>query len=241
MKICVLPYREETREEFLAKRPASIGSSEIADVFSIKPYNCVMRLALQKNGVKADFELDNENMKRGRDFEHVAADMFQKEMGYPLERTGQAYLEDYPYMTASADRLLVVGGNRCPVEIKCPNQWSMKKIKADGLPERYIMQLQYQIMCYGAEIGYYAVYCVDTGEFQHFSVKRDNALIEIMFCGAIDFWRRKNDINSFLRLSEKDDRCKKCNYLFTCREKELHKYVRLKRVRDHLNKVALEF
>lgn len=187
----------ETYEEFKKARKAGFGGSDIGDLLDSEPYGCKRRLFLDRLGLLPDRgSRAAHHLERGRFLEGPVAGLYASRTGRELREVGTGYLKEFPFVRANADRLV-----RCPIkgapgvpvqwgvlEIKCPSAWSFKKIKKEGLPESYVLQLQWQMLCYGTSWGSFAVYWADGHELLHFDVERDDALIQMLFDRAQVEW-----------------------------------------------------
>lgn len=176
----------ETYEEFLEARKAGFGGSDIGDLLDSEPYGCKRRLFLSRLGLLPDGDLERgrHHCDRGRFFEAPVAALYTARTGRKTGEIGTGYLKQYPFVRANADRLVSretdgsAGAQGYGVlEIKVPAAWSFKKIKKEGLPEAYILQLQWQMLCYGTKWGSFAIYWPDGHELLWFDVERDDALI----------------------------------------------------------------
>lgn len=196
---CVRQAHREGRtyEEFLEARKAGFGGSDIGDLLDSEPYGCRRRLFLSRLGILPDGGDDRmrHHLERGKFFEGPVAGLYTEKTGRKLGEIGTGYLKQFPYVRANADRLVSkepdgsAGADGYGVlEIKCPAAWSFKKIKKEGLPESYILQLQWQMLCYGASWGSFAVYWPDGHELLWFDVERDEALIATLFERARKEW-----------------------------------------------------
>jgi predicted phage-related endonuclease len=116
-----------------------------------------------------------------------------------------------------------------------PGAWGFKKIKKEGLPESYLLQLQWQMLCYGVTWGSFAVYWPDGHELLQFDVERDDELCEMLFQRAEEEW--SNITMARLRVQEgespgisfpdkKDPHhtaCQTCSGFELCHESKLEK------------------
>lgn len=233
----------KTYEEFIAERLEGFGASDIADLFNIEPYGCRRRLFLERLGLlPRDKEELRFHLERGKFFEAPVADLYQDRTKRTVKPIGTGYIRECPYMRANADRM-VIGIPELPgrepislpgvLEIKVPGAWSFKKIKKEGLPEAYILQIQWQMFCYGCTWGSFAVYWPDGHELLHFDIERDDAIIEKIFALVQAEWRtlsnlkamgsRKEQEELFLRaltLSSHSQACQKCPAFEDCHHRE---------------------
>jgi predicted phage-related endonuclease len=95
---------------------------------------------------------------------------------------------------ANADRLItpcakgLIPFTPGVLEIKVPAAWSFRKIKKEGLPEAYILQIQWQMLCYGTGWGSFCVYWPDGHELLWFDIERDHELCSMLLERAKEEW-----------------------------------------------------
>src|SRR3989338_1898336 len=201
-----------------------IGGSEVKDVFSLKPYGCRRRLWYEKTGATIDYpRLFNEHMQRGTVLEPFVASLYQKRTGNALVRIPKKALPLrkplHPFISGHPDRIHKKDGS--PVEIKCPGRRVFMKIKAEGLQEDYILQLQQYIYLCNSGQGHYAIFCAETGDFLSFQQARQEGLIQEMIRAEVSFWTEVQDNTPPPKLEIADARCGRCIYRITCQGQEI--------------------
>lgn len=138
------------RDEWLRWRKKGIGGSDAGAVCGLNPYSSPMQVYYDKTSDEIS-DFDNEAMRQGRDFEDYVARRFCEETGFKVRRANAIYYdEEYPFMLADADRLLV--GQNAGLECKTVSPYSADKWKNGKIP------LSYQIQCYH----YMSVFHADT-------------------------------------------------------------------------------
>jgi len=209
------------------QRLGFIGGSDLADVFSLPPYGCERRLAYEKNGIPADYPFyGNFATKRGHIFEPIVAQMYQEETGRPVVRMpdsdeGLVRHPKYPFIAGHPDAFLPsVNG---VAEFKVPGERAFKKIKREGMPEGYILQLQSNIMLTNAEVGTFAFLWADGVELKHFDVAPDKTLQNNVIEGCGRFWENLSTQHQedFPRLDPGDRRCQTCQWRTSCQGAQL--------------------
>lgn len=204
---CIRTSKKEgqTYEDFLESRKLGFGGSDIGDLLDSEPYGCKRRLFLARLGLmpagssNLSFHLD-----RGKFFEGPVAALYGAKTGRTVIECGTGYLRQFPFVRANADRLVTVtepNGAAGPVgvlEIKVPAAWSFKKIKKEGLPESYILQIQWQMLCYGTEWGSFCVYWPDGHELLWFDIERDHELCRMLLEKAKVEWALLGDVRNDL-------------------------------------------
>lgn len=176
MKSIWNPYQEnESREHFLERRAHGIGASDAGHLLEVAPYGCLRCLYEEKLGLRE--AIDNSAMEAGRFYEDIIADLYKKKTGHNVARTGFVYLEDYPHVMASPDRVFEIPGNLIGcLEIKRQGQYAFKKTLKDGPPEMYRIQVQYQMLASGLETADLAIYWPDGHDLRVYEYKRDQML-----------------------------------------------------------------
>lgn len=163
--------RPESREEWLKYRESGIGSSEVATIVGLNPWESPYQLWRRKIGIDAPKE-ENFAMKAGHYLEDAVARFWQDETGCEIiKRSAIDWLivnTDKPYMRVSPDRTFWLNGlpksasNKGILECKT----TQMSIDADDLPKHWFCQVQYQLgvaelrqgslawLCSGREFGY---------------------------------------------------------------------------------------
>ena len=204
------------------QRTGFIGGSDLADVFSLPPYGCERRLAYEKNGIPADYPFyGNFATKRGHIFEPIVAQMYQEETGRQVVRmpdTDEGLIRHpkYPFIAGHPDAFIPeVNG---VAEFKVPGERAFRKIKAEGMQEGYILQLQNNLMLTNADIGIFAFLWADGVDLKHFDVPPDPALQNNIIEGCGRFWEKLSTEHQddFPRLDPSDRRCHNCQWRTSC-------------------------
>jgi putative phage-type endonuclease len=211
-----------TQEQKEARRKG-IGGSDVASVLGLPPYGCSLRLWFDKTGVPQDFEELNPNMERGIYLEDIAVEIYQKKTGNVVETQGQIGHKGREYMLANVDRMIVgegQAGEYKVLEVKCPNKESYLRMKADGIPEAYILQGQHYMYVTGATSMEYAIFCADMWEMQIIEVDKDEKLIQLILDSEDHFWKLVQNGPKPDRLDYGDSRCKKCDWRLACWKSE---------------------
>lgn len=163
--------RPESRDEWLKYRESGIGSSEVATIVGLNPWESPYQLWRRKIGIDAPKE-ENFAMKAGHYLEDAVARFWQDETGCEIiKRSAIDWLivnTEKPYMRVSPDRTFWLNGlpksasNKGILECKT----TQMSIDADDLPKHWFCQVQYQLgvaelrqgslawLCSGREFGY---------------------------------------------------------------------------------------
>lgn len=193
--------RYDTEDAWLDARKNSIGASEVSAVLGINPYCSPLRLYTNKIGLETPF-FDNPSTMAGRYFEDGIAAWYADVTGAMLADPGRYTLlrsVARPYLTCTLDRVIVGWQSKktglvdpcepIPLELKLPgarmaDQWTHEP------PAMYQAQNMAQIAVTGAPRGVIAC-AIDKRELQHWTLPRDNDLIETVLYPRIDeFWDR---------------------------------------------------
>lgn len=213
--------------EYVIDRMSGIGSSDVADVFSLPPYGCARRLYYQKIGTQPDYELPkdetNYHIRRGNMFERLAAEEYIKMTGRKAIKPNRAFRSDYHhYMIAHLDWLIVNKGlprkqRSCPLELKNPSKEHFLKIKMEGIPEYWLLQLQHQIYVKEAPWGSFGIMSPELAQMlPAFDLERDDALINKIIRAEGLMWDTILERKPPEKLDIDDKRCAVCSWRVTC-------------------------
>ncbi len=208
-------------------RTKGIGGSDIHHLFSLKPYGCARKLWYEKRGIEPDYPFfGNKATERGSKLEAIVANEYREETGRELRISQKCYTYG-GWATGHIDLKLTGGrdgsddseeGSPNPgvLEIKVPGMHMFRKIKREGLPGAYILQLQHYLMLTGWSWGSYAIFWADGWELLTFDVDKNDKLISEIVKAGTSFWNDVLGNNPPFRLKETDPRCGKCSYRTTC-------------------------
>lgn len=204
-----LPYAPANdRAEWLAGRRKGIGGSDVGAILGVDPYTTAEELWLEKTGQQIPPDVMSPDAMRGTRLESIALEQaapWFRERGMvvaPFNRSSD-YVRlvhpDYPWMLGTVDATAhaasIVGDEEsCEpeplgiIEAKCPSLGMYSKIKREGLPERFILQMQHYLAVSGLPMGWWVIFCADRWEVLVFPVERDELLIERIIAAERDFW-----------------------------------------------------
>ena len=207
------------RLDWLAERKKGIGGSDCAAVFGVG-YGCPKRLYLDKRGEVPDFPReDNEAMRLGRVLEPFFAEQYERRTGRQVVIAPEpAVHARHPELRVNVDRMIMRDGDSEAgvLEIKSVGRATYYKIKREGLPEDYILQLQHAIEVTGVDWGAFCVGNRDSGEILYWDVVKDQALARTIVDAEVAFWGDIVSGNMPGRLEPDDRRCQKCEYRVSC-------------------------
>lgn len=153
--------RPKSHDAWLSERNKGIGSSEVATILGINPYDTPLQLWRRKKGLEPAKEM-NEAMLMGHLLEDAVAKRWQIETG--LEVIGRSAGDwlmvdtDRPFLRVSPDRTYWLRDlkhnhdNKGILEIKT----TQFDVDADHLPQYWFCQLQYQLGVAGYTEGWLA-------------------------------------------------------------------------------------
>lgn len=156
--------RPSSREEWLDVRKSGIGSSEVATIVGLNPWETPYQLWRRKVGLDAPKE-ENFAMKAGHYLEDAVSRFWSDETGREIiKRSAGDWIirdNDRPFLQVSPDRTYWLTGekhndsNKGILECKT----TQMSIDADDLPKHWFCQVQYQLGVAGLEHGSLAWLC----------------------------------------------------------------------------------
>lgn len=156
--------RPSTREEWLDIRKSGIGSSEIATIVGLNPWETPYQLWRRKVGIDAP-QAENFAMKAGHYLEDAVSRFWSDETGREIiKRSAGDWIirdNDRPFLQVSPDRTYWLTGekrndtNKGILECKT----TQMAVDADDLPKHWFCQVQYQLGVAGLEHGSLAWLC----------------------------------------------------------------------------------
>lgn len=176
----------EDREAWLKLRNSGIGGSDIASIMGLNPWKSAYALYCEKAGLVEPEDLsDNEYVYWGNVHEPAIAKRFCELTGKKVKRWGTVAREDYPWMLADFDRLIV--GEDVGLECKTASAYKKEEWEGDNLPDSYYCQIQWYMAVSGFKEWWIA--CLLGGNhFEYKLVPRNDIFIEDMVTQAEKFW-----------------------------------------------------
>ncbi len=175
------------RASFLAQRREGIGGSDVAAILGLDRYRTPSQVYMEKIGAVTPLDVVTPDQERGIAFEQIAAEKFENTTGTLLNRAeGRFQHPAYPFMLANVDR--IVEGRPIVAEIKCPSLGMFSRIKREGLPDSWLLQMQHYMAVLAFDFAIIVIFCADRMELIHFTVERDQALIDNMIEKEREFW-----------------------------------------------------
>ena len=183
-----------TREEFLARRKAFVGGSDIGAILGLSEYKTPFDVWADKTG-KAPDEDAGPAAELGTVLEQYVAERYTRETGRAVMRRNEPFRDaEQPAIGANIDRQILgnPGGNGSGpgvLECKTAGLFAYRKMVAEGLPYTYLLQLQHGMLATGWKWGAFAVLCRDNGEFVSFTVEADPEIHALIRRAVAAFWR----------------------------------------------------
>lgn len=202
-----------------------LGGSDLQHVFNIQPYGCARMLWYEKVSTEPDYPKEVSGpMQRGTALEDIIASLYSAVAQRSLRKRKLYPSRSPKWWRAQPDRHIVANGDgRGPgiLEAKSAGEWAFKKMRREGLPEGYILQLQHYLGYTGYKWGAYAVLWADAWKFETFEVERDNVIIGRIKDAGERFIRLIENGPPPDRLDPKDRRCSSCPYRKMCQGEAL--------------------
>ncbi len=174
-----------SHEDWIRCRKQGIGGSDCGAICGLNPYSTAISVFMDKTTNDTD-NFDNEAMRQGRDLEAYVAERFMDATGLKVRRVNAIYYnEDYPYMFASVDRMIV--GQNIGLECKTTNILNADKWKDGDVPAHYQLQCHHYMAVTGAVAWYIAVVIMGK-EFKYVRIDRDEEIIKNLISIETDFW-----------------------------------------------------
>lgn len=163
--------RPKSQDEWMDYRKLSIGSSEVATIVGLNPYETPYQLWRRKLGLDEPKEMTFA-MQAGIYLEDAVSRFWQDETGYEIIKSSSGTWliqnKEKPYLQVSPDRTFWLKGmpknNKNKGILECKT--TQGRIDEDDLPKHWFCQLQYQLgvaelefgslawLCSGREFGY---------------------------------------------------------------------------------------
>ena len=176
---------EQIRAEFLKRRRTGLGGSDVGAIMGVDQYKDSLDVYMDK--VAPGEDIDSPAMERGRMLEPVVSALYELRSGRRLQVGKFRRDQSNKFLIGSPDRH-IKPLSRKPyqemvdspgtLEIKTANRFVLKKMKEQGLPQSYVLQLQHYMGLCGTTWGAFAVLCPDPWEFLTFTVEFDQELYD---------------------------------------------------------------
>lgn len=175
------------KAEWLRCRKKGLTGTDAGAITGMNPYVSAFQVYQDKiTDVIEDY--DNESMRQGRDLEDYVARRFMEKTGRKVRHANAIFQnEEYPFMLADFDRLLV--GEKAGLECKTVSAYSSDKWKDGNIPLHYQMQVQHYLAVSGYDCWYIAALILGK-EFIIRKIVRDEELIQNLVTVEERFWNQ---------------------------------------------------
>ncbi len=178
--------KEMERADFLSDRQTYLGATDIAAILGVDPYKTALDVFNEKTGLVPSFA-GNKQTERGQKLEEVAAKEYTQETGRKVHRRSTELVHPkHDFIRGHIDRRVV--GDKRPVEIKCPSRGMFHKIKREGLPDSWIVQMQVYLWLDRSSVGDFAPFSADAWQILPFEVTAQPEMYEQIEHVAVVFW-----------------------------------------------------
>lgn len=184
--ILTVEQAEADRKKWEEVRNTGIGGSDVAVIMGLNPWKSAYALYMEKSGqVEPDDLSENEYVYWGTVLEPNVANRFAELTGKKVRKCGTLQDDDYPYMLANVDRLVV--GENAGLECKTASTYKKEEWDGENVPDAYYCQCQWYMMVTGFDTWYIA--CLIGGNhFEHKAIPRNEKFISEMRTAVIEFW-----------------------------------------------------
>lgn len=208
-----------TREQWLAERRMGVGGSDCASMFNVG-YGCRRRLFYDKRDTPKDYEREQTKaMELGNVLEPWFAEQYALATGREVDVIEESVVHpSVPEMRVNVDRAVLDNGRDKAgvLEIKSVGRAVFYKIKREGLPEDYILQLQHGIECLKTTWGSFAIGSRDSGDLLWWDVEKDSDICNLIVSEVPRFWALVENGPAPEALDPEDKRCQRCEWRRTC-------------------------
>lgn len=179
------------REKWLTARDMGIGGSDAGVIANLSRWKSPYQLWMEKTKQTAPQDLSsNEYVYWGSALEQLVADRFCELTGKSVRKRGLLQSEEYPFMLASVDRMVV--GENAGLECKTANSFAAKEWENDNVPDSYYAQCQHYMAVTGMEKWYIAC-LVGGNHFVWKEIPRNEDDIKALIECEREFWAHVQD------------------------------------------------
>ena len=207
---------EQKHKEWLDARRLGVGGSDIGHLFNLRPYGCQRYLWYDKRNTKPDYpRKEGGVLDRGHALEPIIAEQFTKDYGLKVRNINQIKQHKHElWALANLDRK--VEGEDILLECKTAGREIFHRIKRDGIPEHYIMQVQQYLWITGYKKAVLAILWADGWVFLYEEINADPSIHKLIADTGRYFWRMVSEGGIPDRLDPNDRRCSNCIFRTTC-------------------------
>ena len=219
-------------------RTKGVGGSDIHHLFSLPPYGCARKLWYDQKEQVPDYPFyGNFATERGSKLEDLVVKEYQEKTGNIVSKDKTFFTHPaYPILIGNIDATLVKIESKRGIgvlECKCPGLQMFKKIKREGLPESYILQMQHYLLVTGRKFGDFAILNAELWDLIWFEVLEDKDIQEKIKNECVSFWGLVEGEAGPERLKASDKRCISCPYRTSCQGEELLKALKIPEAKEN--------
>ncbi len=173
-------------------RKQNVGASESPALFGLLPWKTHWNLWMEKAGKLDAPDLDGvKHISAGKHFEPAVAGWASQKFGITLNKVRRYLIDDVcPRMGASLDYEQVGTGERIPTELKwvirADDRWEYDGDVIVAAPDYYLVQIQHQLACAGAERGQLIAFI--NGDVRRAVYERRDGVIKALRERITEFW-----------------------------------------------------
>lgn len=187
-KLIMTVAEMQDENKWLEMRNMGIGGSDASIVVGLNKWKSPFSLWLEKTGQSEPEDLsNNEYVYWGKKLEQAVSDRFCELTGKKVQKRGLLQSEEYPFMLASVDRMVV--GENAGLECKTANGFAGKQWEDDEVPDAYYIQCQHYMAVTGCDKWYIAV-LIGGNKFIWKCIERNQQDIDVLIGAEKDFWRK---------------------------------------------------
>lgn len=177
---------EADRERWLSMRLVSIGGSDAAAIVGMNPWKSTYALWLEKTGKASEEDRAGlEHVRFGNVLEEVVAREFCQREGKRVRRCGMYRSREYPFLTASFDRLLT--GEEAGLEIKTSSAYNRGSWDDGEIPAHYRLQCVHYMLVSGLPRWYIAC-LVGGNHYVCWEIERNEDDVNALLDAERTFW-----------------------------------------------------
>jgi putative phage-type endonuclease len=181
------------REEFLRRRKTGLGGSDMGAVMGLSKYRTPLDVYNDKTSEEINLA-PNDILDLSSYLEDYTARKFADLKGFTVKRHNAELTHRlYPYLKGNIDRRIMPEcGNLSMgiLECKALSTYNFRKVEMYGIPDEYMIQLQFYFMVSGYKYtwGYFAILNRDNGKMLVFKVEADRELGKAIETAGVNFW-----------------------------------------------------
>ncbi len=189
-----------TRFELLVERRTGIGGSDVAAIVGLDPWRTALDVYLEKTVIDTLPPRPTPLQEFGLELEPIIRRRFVKHSNRRVKRARLHRHADYTWMICHPDGLIQASRhprwrmspqhNPGVLECKTAGLRVFQRMKREGIPEHYILQMQHNLAVTGLLWGAFAVLQRETGEFFWVAVEADSALQAQLIELEREFWEK---------------------------------------------------